>query len=519
MASKDNPFQPILIPNLNGGLNTRTHPTLVDDAQVIDALNVDFDQPGVVGTRPGTEKVADEVSSTFPGVGIKDFTKTNGSTYLVWKCAGTLYYLTPGATTNTSIVGSLSTSEVEMATYGDKIYISNATDDYRSWDGSTTATYASAPKGSFLKIFNNRAYIAGNPTLPSRVYVSVAGDPTTFTGAGTTPADINAGDGYKITGIDITEGAIVVSKGDNVNKYAGGIWYLTFDGSGNLTATQAPAYKGWLRRQTVSRYENASIYLSDDAVRSLGQLPQYPAGYRDAELSINIRPTIAALQSSWNTKSAGIYVKNKYYLSVPTFSSSFNDSILVYAYGAWGFWDSIYAGEFVYWNGYIYYSDSRVGQIWRINPEVKNDDGEAIRTRIVTKHYALGSPSVRKQVSGINARILADQNSQIRVSYAVNLGNYVKNKTWSIGTTISSGRASTTPGIIGSYYGAKDAAYGGTSIATVDQVFATRRWSFRENPFLISFKFEQNQLNKTFKLINFDIVARQLPYQDYYDVN
>lgn len=522
MAAADNPFVPVLIPNLNGGLNTRNNSTLVKDNEFIDGLNLVVDEPGTVGTRPGTEKVYDEISSSQSGRGILDYTKINGNTYLVWKCAGSLWYVQPSSTVNTAIVGSLSSTDVEMSVFNDKIFVSNATDDLHIWDGSTLTTNAGVPKGTHMIIFESRMYITGNPTNPSDVYFSdvptYGSDPVTFPGGNV--IHITPGDNYKCTGFAISEGRLVVSKGDQVNKKASGVYQIVYNTSGVPTGAQrVEVQKGWLNAKTASQYETASIYLSDDSVRSIGQSPQYPAGYRDSDLSINIRTTILNLKETANTLSAGLYVKNNYYLAVPFFQSVFNDTVLVYAYGAWTLWNNVYANRFIFWNGYIYYTDSRRGQLWRINPNIKNDDGVAIRAYIITKHYALGSPSVRKQISGIQARLYADSNSRIRVSYSKNLGNYIKNTTWTVGLAQSGGVARTTPGVIGSYYGAPDAAYGGTSTPSAGQEFATRRWSFKEKAFLISVKFEMEQLNKGFKLINFDIISRQMPYNDYYDVN
>lgn len=522
MAAADNPFVPVLIPNQNGGLNTRNNSTLVEDNQFIDGLNLVVDEPGTVGTRPGTEKIANEVSSSQTCRGWLDYTKVNGNTYLVWKCAGSLYYIQPNSTTNTSIASGLSSTEVEMGVFNDKIFISNATDDLRIWDGTTVTTNAGVPKGANMIIFESRMYITGNPTNPSQVYFSdipaYGSDPVTF--GGTSVINVNPGDNYKCTGFSISEGRLLISKGDQVNKKAGSVYQVTYNTSGVPTGAQrVEAQKGWLNSKTTSQYETSAIYLSDDSVRSIGQSAQYPAGYRDSDLSININRTIASIKSTANTLAAGLYNKSSYYLSVPYYQDVYNDIVLVYAYGAWTFWNNIYANRFIFWNGYVYFADSRRGQLWRINPDKKNDDTTAIRAYLITKHYALGSPSVRKQISGIQARLYADSNSRIRVSYSKDQGNYVKNTTWTVGLSQSGGAARTTPGIIGSYYGALDAAYGGTSTPSANQEFSTRRWSFNEKAFLFSVKFEMEQLNKGFKLINFDIISRQMPYNDYFDVN
>lgn len=522
MAAKDDPFVPVLIPNQNGGLNTRNNSTLVEDNQFIDGLNVVVDEPGTVGTRPGTEKVADEVSSSQTSRGMKDYTKTNGSTYLVWKCAGSLWYIQPNSTTNTLIASSLSSTDVEMSVFNDKIFISNATDDLRIWNGTTLTTNLGVPKGAHMIIFESRMYITGNPANPSQVYFSdiptYGSDPITFPGGNT--INVNPGDNFTCTGFAISEGRLVVSKGDQVNKKAGSIYQITYNTSGVPTGAQrVEAQKGWLNAKTNSQYETAAIYLSDDSVRSIGQSANFPSSYRDSDLSINIKPTIATVRTTANTLAAGLYHNNSYYLSVPFYQGAYNDVVLVFAYGAWTFWNNIYANNFLFWNGYIYFADSRKGQLWRINPDKKNDDTTAIRAYIITKHFALGSPSVRKQISGIQARLYADSNSRIRVSYSKDLGNYVKNTTWTVGLAQSGGVARTTPGIIGSFYGALDAAYGGTSTPSAGQEFSTRRWSFKEKAFLFSVKFEMEQLNKGFKLINFDIISRQMPYNDYFDVN
>ncbi len=501
------PFAVTTISNYAGGWNTQDQPDLIADNEVADTLNLDYHLPGLVKPRPGTEKIGDQVTS-LPGTCIKAFHKTSdNSDRIVWKAGGTYYWFIPGtSSTNTAISGSYDPSVSSMEVYNDLLWIYNKVDSFMSWSGTGAPTiYAGATKGNIGFIYENRSYVAGNVSFPSRLYISAAGAPQT---PGTS-FDVNPGDGEVITSIGISEGQLAVFKGN------AGVYYITFDASGNpVRATRASAFKGTVRHQTVARFENASVFLSDDSVRFLGQLPNYPTGLRDNELSTKITPSILSIQSTFKTLAAGYYFRSRYYLAVPTSVSTYNDSVISYSRSAWNYYSNVYAAAFTELNGYLYYCDSRRGQLWRFNEDLYTDDGAAIPTRMVSKIYAIGGFALQKNLKGTNYRILCSTGTTVRASYAKELGSFNKNRSITTAAFVAQGSPATTFGIIGSYFGGPTTTFGGTYISSNDLTYLAYRWSFREKASLFQVKLEHNDRNKTWQLKQIDIIGVAQPYKD-----
>lgn len=86
-----------------------------------------------------------------------------------------------------------------FVTWLGKVYFINQTDGLRSWDGTTLAAIAAAPKGSTLRVWKDTMFVTGVSGNEDRIYSSAAGDPTTWPAANF--VDIGKGDGDRFTAL------------------------------------------------------------------------------------------------------------------------------------------------------------------------------------------------------------------------------------------------------------------------------------------------------------------------------
>ena len=110
------------------------------------------------------------------------------------------------------------------------LYYANGTDGLKSWDGTTVATHADAPKGHILKVFKDILLISGGSVNPAAVYASKERDVTNFSQdrfeiVGNESVD-------SITGIGVYRGQLIVFK-ESTNVVVG----LSTDGVGGLVWT------------------------------------------------------------------------------------------------------------------------------------------------------------------------------------------------------------------------------------------------------------------------------------------
>jgi len=149
------------------------------------------------------------------------FQRSGGATQLIVHLDdGSLRYSTNFLTaagggdpaTWTSIATGLSTTApFTYATFIDKVWMTNGTNDFRSWDGAASATFASAPKGLFLAVWRDTVWMGNGGTAAAhRIYQCSPGDPTVWPAL--TFVDVEKGVGFGISGIYAVESALIVFK-------------------------------------------------------------------------------------------------------------------------------------------------------------------------------------------------------------------------------------------------------------------------------------------------------------------
>ncbi len=58
-----------------------------------------------------------------------------------------------------------------------------------------------------------------------------------------------------------------------------------------------------------------------------------------------------------------------------------------------------------------------------------------------------------------------------------------------------------------------------SGISAVDQVFMATRYKMATNMTYVALQFRHNSINKAFNIINFDIVADENDFKNWYDIN
>lgn len=503
----------INIPVPYSGLDTKNDTDTIGDTFTPYCMNVDFDQPGFVSQRPGTEKVADEVSLANPGKGLVVFRKANGTEYLVSKFGGSYYSLaTPSSPTNTLIASGMSSGVATFGQINDYLYIATTIDAVQRWSGSGAFVSGTIPKTFFLIcVFGNRMW-GVEAANPNKVWFSDIGDPTTY---GVNSFIEFGNDGGSVTALQDNNGVFEIHRGKK------GTWAVSpSTGLVPFLAQKTIVLEGAYSQQAAVKVENSCVYLSSDGIRSSGQLPYYPTGLYGTVMSDLINPTFLSIQSNKETLGAAAYFKRKLYMSVPMFVNTNNDAILTNYSGVWSMYTNVYAAQMVEWQGMLYYTDSRKGQLWRFNPDVKSDDGVAIPFVYQTKYFNLKRPHLIKYLEHMIFRWKSDQGTTIRLSLSTDFNNFSTVYTIDVPSINNDGTPPPEVGDMEMYPGGDQTSPGGVVFGQQGALtFFERKWDYGGEFYFIGFRVEHQSLNKTLKMKDFDVIFEEGSSDDQFDIN
>jgi hypothetical protein len=87
---------------------------------------------------------------------------------------------------------------------------------------------------------------------------------------------------------------------------------------------------GLTARNSAIQVGNQIIFLSDNGVYGLSFVDLYNLRGNEVPLSESIQKTIDTINKAHVDKASAVYFDNKYYLAVPTGSSTFNNTLLIY---------------------------------------------------------------------------------------------------------------------------------------------------------------------------------------------
>lgn len=425
-GKKVKPPNRLVIMNPNKGLNNLVSPSLIDNHEFSDLMNVEYDEGGVIRKRYGYTTVADTLTAAR-GLG---FYSTETIRHLCTIDNGTFkYYTGSGSWTSVSTISFTAAQDTSFSQARIKFFIWNGTDGGAYWDGTTLARPGTMPKAKFAVYFQNKHIASGVPGQPSRIYISNIADATDFTvtTGGTqpqpdstndsengnpnapgatvfagTPAlteanviDVRKNDGDKITGLGIFQNSVIVFK-------ERAIYQLTFDSSGNPTVTPITYATGCVSHNSIVSVENDLYFLSRQGVRVIGNEANYYTAIRTNVLSIRIQPTVDTINKNYYARANAQYFENKYILGIPTGSSSI-DRCIVYdrRFQAFTLWKSFNAQAMVKYIDslnaeYLYFLDDAGTQVYKRSTGTYADNGSAIEAWVTGKAQDLGNPDITK---------------------------------------------------------------------------------------------------------------------------
>jgi hypothetical protein len=349
---------------------------------------------------------------------------------------GTFKYRTTGNYTSVGTVSFTASAEVVFTQARNKLYVWNGTEGGSQWDGSTLSRPGTMPKASFGIFYNNYHIVAGVAGQPSRLYASQGDDASKFTrgvDAGANPDgllddatdvpgatvfsgqtakfyDIRKDDGDRITGLGRFQDTLIVFKERSIYEF-------TFDSNGLGIVTPITGATGCVSHKSIENVENDLYFLSREGVRVLGNEPNFADAVRTNVLSIRIQPSVDSINQQYYSKCNAHYFENKYFLSVPTTSSSIASTI-VYdrRFQAWSLWTNFDANAYVQYvdtvnEAHLYFLDDDGTQVYEYSAGTYADNTQAINAYLVSKAFDLGNPDIMKYFSDIG--LILDRKSVV----------------------------------------------------------------------------------------------------------
>lgn len=415
----------LVIMNPSKGLNNLVSPSLIDNREFSDLMNVEYDEGGVIRKRDGYVAVGG-VLTAAKGLG---FYVTESLRYPVTIDNGTLRYLSGGAWTSATGATFTTNKDTTFTQARLKMFAWNGTDGGAYFDGTTVTRPGTMPKAKFSVYFQSYHIAAGVDGQPSRLYVSNVSDATDFTvtTGGTQPQpdsttdaengitnvpgatvfagtpsssearvyDIRKNDGDKITGLGVFQNSLIIFKERS-------IYQMTFDSSGLATVVPVTYATGCVSHKTICAVENDLYFLSREGQRVIGNEANYYGAIRTNVTSIRITPLIDTINKQYYVRCNAIYFDTKYILAVPTSTSSIDRCIVYDKYfQAHTVWKRFNAQAMIVYtdssnNDYLYFMDDGGTQMYARSPGTYADAGAAIEAWVTTKAQDIGNPDLTK---------------------------------------------------------------------------------------------------------------------------
>lgn len=331
MAIQDDAPLFIIRRDLSGGVNTRQHEQIIGESQSTVLENVVLDIAGQRSLRSGSTLIEDLGGS---GKGLFGFMPENGTNYLIAN-NGSYYKWWAGSGSFLSIA-SLASIGFDLDTFmvkalesdvGDVVVFANGTDNAIRLDPVTPAfqdlgdTNTSPPKTTVMEYYRDRLW-----TLTDNKLSYSGAVPTDYSNTfsrSNNYYNIPVGTARKILGLRDT--GLIMAGSDQ-------IWGL------NPAATPAPSTDkpemilnmGVVNGNTMKMVADDIYFLASDGVRGLFRTQQdkIQAG-QSKPLSWKLKDQFDNINFAQISKADAIYWDGKYFLSLPTGTSTYNDTIWV----------------------------------------------------------------------------------------------------------------------------------------------------------------------------------------------
>ena len=336
-----------------GGQVSNVRSNLIGPTQYSEGVNVDIDRFGGIITRRG-------LSADYSGPQDLIWSSANqnwSSVNTNWDGSGAervdsvFYFDTPsleqllavvdqkvykntGGTTWTEATGYTPAdgANVEMAQLTDKIYLTDGTNNVRSYDGSTFTDESTGtgnpPICKYLKTHTNRLFAAGVAAVPDALYASDLLNGSTWDNVNN---QIRKGGsvGEPITAIHPWIGVnLVVFKERSIFNVVADPTAAT---AASWTVENIDTRMGCVSHRSVAQVGQDLFFLAPDGIRTVRSILEGAAQAVSEPISIGIQDVIDTI--NWNVakeQSTAVSWNNHYILSVPTGSSATNNTTIVY---------------------------------------------------------------------------------------------------------------------------------------------------------------------------------------------
>jgi hypothetical protein len=399
--------------NPSKGFNNLVSPSLIDDREFSDSQNIEYDEGGVARKRSGYSSA---IAGLTAAKGLGNFV-TETYRHICTVDNGTFKYAAAGAFSSDASISFSSSAEIGMTTAVDDLYIWDGVSGGAKWTGAVLSRPGTLPRAKFSIYYQSVHIAAGVLGQPNRLFISATDDPGMFTRSATllnnstevpgatvftdaTPPqanyiDVRKNDGDRITGLARYQDIVLVFKERSVYQFY-------FDDNGDPVVSLVTGSTGCVGHQTIEAVENDIYFLSREGVRVIGNEPNFFTSIRTNVLSIRIQPTIDSINPQYYEKCKAHYFDNKYFLSVPTTSSTIALT-LVYdrRFQSWSKWTNFNATGYIKYvdtsnDEHFYFLSSDGTEIFEFEAGTYNDDGAAIDAFIVSKAFDAKNPDIMK---------------------------------------------------------------------------------------------------------------------------
>lgn len=430
--------------DLSGGQNNRVHGSNIGDNQGTVLLNVDIGTPAQTSKRPGLTLVEDFSNNACTGLfgfepdgGTNQLCVTDGSNLRTWPGSGSF------TSRKSDFTSGLQTTILRVGESGenDVILVSNGTDNVFRMNQSYSFqdlgdTNTSPPKTKVFTYYRNRVWGLKSNLL----YYSDAFPADYATAFDRTTNAFRIPCGTERALLGIRDQGIVVIGNDQV-------WGL--NPSSTPAATDLPEKIldiGCAAGNTATQVGDDIYFLAYDGVRGVFRTQQdklqQGASY---PLSYVLKDEFASLSWAYINKACAVYFDNKYFISVPVDSSTYNNEVWVFYPASQG-WMVISGWNVAAWskmkvNGEerLYAADSTDGKVYRAWYGY-DDNGTAINYQEEGRKEDLGQPLVTKTGGVFKLRALSSGDYNISVYASIDDQSYTL-----LGTMNLAGNAPTLP--------------------------------------------------------------------------
>lgn len=411
----------------SGGVNTRQFSSQIKENEVEQLENVDIGVFGERSVRPGLTNVG-TANASLPIVGLFGF-EPRGGTFKLLGLAGTgLSVWNNTASFASPIKNDFTTGldtkmvKVGQTGDGDVVAISNGTDNVFIMKQDNTFidcldTNTSPPKTTAITYYRNRLWAL----KANQLYFSSAVPATYSLAFDRTTNVYNIPTGTERALIGAREYGLVCFGADQ-------IWGI--NPSTTPAATDKPealvTEHGCVANETVAESGDDYYYMANDGVRSLkrtifDKLQQgvsYPLSYYEKD-------EFDLINWAAITKACGVYFDNKYFISLPTSGSTYNNRVWVYFPASKG-WAFISGWNISKWAKFKLNGEERLyaghstgaGYVYRAWSGA-TDDGTAITMTETGRNEDMGKPA-QKKVGGevkLEALSTGDYDITVRASF------------------------------------------------------------------------------------------------------